>query len=94
MFSKQEMGNPFVQLGFSSEVVLKVVEFLKLADLTRLMASIFPILDEKIEEHKATLDPDNPRDYTDCYLNNLMVLCSQHVPWKLVDTRYNSRILT
>ncbi len=66
------MGNPFVNLSMQSKTMLKFVELLGLANMSGMMVEIWAIIDKVIDKHKATLDVDNPRDYTDCYLTSLM----------------------
>ncbi len=69
----KENGHPLVQIGFNNVTVLKLAELLNLSHAIKLMEEIWVVIDKIVDQHRATLDPDNPRDFTDCYLANLMV---------------------
>ena len=68
-----DSGSPIAFLGFSSTLLLSVLEGVGLLRIRKGIDSIFNIVDEQIADHEATFQEDNMRDFIDCFIDKKMM---------------------
>jgi len=64
-----DSGSSLAFLGFSSSIVLKILEVSGLLTISSGIESIFKIVDEQITDHEATFQEGAMRDFIDCFID-------------------------
>jgi hypothetical protein len=64
----EDLANILASIAFTSRPLMIIVEALGIITITDMHSANYAIFDKSIKEHKATFNPEQPRDFIDCYL--------------------------